>query len=308
MKNVVSVVIVTKDRVHDLQHCLGSLASQSVPPDELIVIDSSSDSKTTQLLEKFNAGVTFPAKAVFEKKLGYPTAYNRGLSEAKGNWVAFIDDDCVADYRWYERIKTTTSRLAKVSAIRGKSNEYYSTSTVALTKAFIDEVGKIGAIQGKLVVDHEVLDSKNIVYNKAFLTKHKIQYDVNLLDHGYGGSQDCELGMQIGKAGGVSIYDAKMIVFHKDITQIPKYLFRLKSTLLDHMVYEKKWENYRIGVKTKRPLLAKISLLFDFKERYHLSNYKTLQLVCLIFLSFLYIKALRMIYGSKIAVVTSGRT
>jgi len=136
MHNKVSVVITTKDRANDLKHCLGSLAGQVVSPDELVIIDNSSFDETKKMVENFAKSVKFPVCHFLQKEVGYPHVYNRGLREATGNWVAFIDDDCVADTTWFMRIKFITKNFPHLAAILGNSREYFSKRTLSLTKSW----------------------------------------------------------------------------------------------------------------------------------------------------------------------------
>lgn len=300
MKNKVSVVVVTRNRERDLKHCLGSLACQLETLDELVVIDNNSTDRTFQVVKNFSKNVLFKVKYIKHKKIGYPHVYNRGLIEAKGNWVAFIDDDCVADPRWYKNIKLMTSRLPKLSVILGKSSEYYQKNVMALTKSYIDEVGKIGTIKNKLILDHEILDSKNIVYNKNFLIKKNISFDSSLLNYSQGASEDCDLGMQIYSAGGVAIYDEKIKVVHRDPTAIKSYYKKAFFTLENHLVYEKKWERVRLNINTKRSVIDKIRLFIKFKQTYKLGKLKTFFIVLNIMMTFLFIKFMRQFFKSKI--------
>ncbi|NCQ65568.1 MAG: glycosyltransferase family 2 protein [Candidatus Pacebacteria bacterium] len=300
MKNKVSVVVVTRNRERDLEHCLGSLACQLETLDELVVIDNNSSDGTAQIVKNFSKNVLFKVKYIKHGKIGYPHVYNRGLIEAKGNWVAFIDDDCVADPSWYKNIKLMTGRFPKLSVILGKSSEYYQKNVMALTKSYIDEVGKIGAIKNRLILDYEILDSKNIVYNKNFLNKNKILFDTNLLKYANGASEDCDLGMQIYSAGGVAIFNEKINVVHKDPTAIKTYYKKAFFSLENHLVYEKKWERVRLNINTKRSVIDKIRLFIKFKQTYCLNNLQTLAVICNVVVTFFYIKIMRKVLKSKI--------
>lgn len=300
MKNKVSVVVTTRNRENDLKHCLGSLACQLEIIDELIVIDNNSSDGTARVVENFSKAVNFKVHYVKHTKVGYPHVYNRGLREAKGDWVAFIDDDCIADPNWYKRIKLVTTHFPKLSVILGSVNEYHIKSTAALTKFYIDEVGKLGVVKNKLILDHEILDSKNIIYNKFFLDNNGIQFDVNLLKYAQGASEDCDLGMQIYSFGGLAIYDEKIKITHKDPTSLLIYYKKLFFTLRNHLVYEVKWSNVRKNIHTKRLLVEKYKLFIDFREKYSLNVIKTFLVLINIFLTFLSIKLFRLVLKTEI--------
>ena len=61
---------------------------------ELIVIDNGSTDGTGQLLQEYANGSSFPFVVVEEPKRGLGNARNSGIKAAKGQILAFTDDDC----------------------------------------------------------------------------------------------------------------------------------------------------------------------------------------------------------------------
>jgi len=102
MKNSpeISVVVCTYNRAEYLEVCLLSLHRQSHPDYEIIVVNGPSTDGTDRVLQKY-PGI----KVILQKELnGLSFARNLGISAAKGEIVAFIDDDAVADAKWLERL------------------------------------------------------------------------------------------------------------------------------------------------------------------------------------------------------------
>lgn len=83
-----SLVICTRDRADQLRRCLASLAEQSVPPDEIIVVDNASaDNRTRDIAQA--AGVIYRR----EDRPGLDFARNTGALAASGDIVVYADDD-----------------------------------------------------------------------------------------------------------------------------------------------------------------------------------------------------------------------
>ena len=93
---VLSIVIPTFERPGDLKRCLESLSYQNqigAPPFEIIVSDDSESNDSIILVEK-----EFPKVVLGKGKKNGPAGNrNAGVRRAKGVWIIFIDDDCIAD-------------------------------------------------------------------------------------------------------------------------------------------------------------------------------------------------------------------
>ena len=210
-----SVIIVTKNRAQVLKHCFGSLASQTVAPKELIIINNSSTDSTPQIVKNFENNVSFPVKVFVEKKSLYPVIYNRGLKESTGDWTAFIDDDCVADPSWVESILAGIKDYPNAAAIVGNSQTYFSKNIFSLATWMLDEVWKIDGRVGKNIRDFTTLDNKNIAYRRSFIDEKELQYDEKRVSF-LGAAEDADFGLQIQAVKGTANYLSKMIIFHKD--------------------------------------------------------------------------------------------
>lgn len=94
---LVSVAVCTRDRAHMLGDTLASLACQSYADLEILVIDNAPSSDATERLVREH----YPAmRYVLEPRAGLNYARNRAFDEARGEIVAFIDDDAIADQDW----------------------------------------------------------------------------------------------------------------------------------------------------------------------------------------------------------------
>lgn len=103
-KLIVSIVIPSYNRRSFLNPCLESLTKQTFPRFEVIIVDDGSTDDTIEFLTEFKKGhPDFQLRwFVHEENLGANVARNRGVQEAKGEFVAFLDSDCIVEPKWIE--------------------------------------------------------------------------------------------------------------------------------------------------------------------------------------------------------------
>jgi GT2 family glycosyltransferase len=93
----VTVAVCTRDRASDLQQCLDSLVALDYPDVDCVVVDNApADGRTEQVVRQRYPSVRY----VREPRPGLDWARNRAVIEARGEIVAFTDDDVVVDRRW----------------------------------------------------------------------------------------------------------------------------------------------------------------------------------------------------------------
>ena len=95
-----TVVVATRERPESLVRCLHSLLRLQYPDFEIVVVDNDPETDRTR-----EAVLRVPARAgrlryVRAERRGLAAAHNRGLEVARGEVVAFTDDDVVVDRHW----------------------------------------------------------------------------------------------------------------------------------------------------------------------------------------------------------------
>lgn len=128
----VSVIIPTYNRKHMLGEAIASVANQTWPDVEIIVVDDGSTDGTTERLTE-DAGLTGKGLLKFERQEngGVASARNRGLSLATGEFIFFLDSDDLifadALAALVEGIKRSGSRYClahiQVSDLEGNVNQ-----------------------------------------------------------------------------------------------------------------------------------------------------------------------------------------
>ena len=83
----ISVIIPTYNREKHILQAIKSVKEQSVQVDEILVIDDGSDDNTKELLKNE------PIRYIYQQNAGVSSARNKGIKEAKNEYIAFLDSD-----------------------------------------------------------------------------------------------------------------------------------------------------------------------------------------------------------------------
>jgi len=89
IKPQVSVIIPTYNRAWVIKEAIDSVLTQDYTEFELIVVDDGSTDQTFDVLESYRNDI----KVLSQKNKGVSAARNRGIAEASGNFIAFLDSD-----------------------------------------------------------------------------------------------------------------------------------------------------------------------------------------------------------------------
>lgn len=95
MNFTVSLIISTYNRPDALQKVLDSVAQQQLMPLEVLIADDGSTAATRQMIESIKLPV--PLHHVWQEDTGYrlATIRNRSAAQARGDYLIFIDGDCI---------------------------------------------------------------------------------------------------------------------------------------------------------------------------------------------------------------------
>ncbi len=109
----ITVILCTYNRCAVLAKALESIAAQRLPDSiewEALVVDNNSTDRTREVVEEFCRHYLGRFRYLFEPQQGKSYALNAGIQEARGNVLAFTDDDVMVEPAWLQNL---TARLDK---------------------------------------------------------------------------------------------------------------------------------------------------------------------------------------------------
>src|SRR5690606_34102704 len=86
---LVSIVIPVYNAEKYLEQTLASIYAQTYPHTEIIAVDDGSSDRSVEILRQHAPRV----RLVTQANAGAAAARNRGVREARGKWIAFLDAD-----------------------------------------------------------------------------------------------------------------------------------------------------------------------------------------------------------------------
>lgn len=133
----ITVVISTFNRCQFLKEALESVLSQKYDGGyfEIIIVDNNSTDGTRELVSGYSRAYPGIVKYVMEERQGLSNARNRGVQEADGTIVAFIDDDATADRGWLKGFMEVYKNYPDAGVVGGSNKPVWlSNKPVWLTQ------------------------------------------------------------------------------------------------------------------------------------------------------------------------------
>jgi glycosyltransferase involved in cell wall biosynthesis len=119
----IDLVICTYDNAALLDATLDAVSRQRVPEDvdwQVLVVDNNCTDGTHEVLERHKSAGRIPLHVVIEPKQGLTHARVCGVKNTRGEWVAFVDDDCLLAEDWVGQAARFAAAHAKCGAFGGQ--------------------------------------------------------------------------------------------------------------------------------------------------------------------------------------------
>lgn len=210
----VSVITVNYNGAGFLPALFESLASQTLTPKEVVMVDNASTDGSVALVRE-----RFPAVRIIESggNLGFAIGNNIGVAATVGESIALINSDAYADPRWLETLVEALEAAPGAAAAVGKIYCASSTNVIDQAGGLFNNVGNYWG-RGHLEPDRGQFDAPCEVAGVtacAMLLRRDSLGGEELFDPDffmYG--EELDLTLRLRGAGHSIVYTPKAVAFH----------------------------------------------------------------------------------------------
>jgi GT2 family glycosyltransferase len=203
-----SVVVATCDRPDALARCLDALASGTLPPDEIVVVDQGFGAQEPRLPHGSIRVVVVP-----QERLGLSAARNGGVARASGDIVAVTDDDCVPAPGWLAAIVGALTAEEQISAVTGPVLPLGAPGPDA--HAVSTRASRVRRVHRYPATPWNVGTGANFATHRRVLVALG-GYDERLGAGSYGAAgEDIDLLYRLIRTGASVLYEPEALVFHE---------------------------------------------------------------------------------------------
>lgn len=204
----VSIVLPVFNGEKTLVACLDSLMALDFPKEdlEIIVVDNNSTDATKEIIQRY------PVCYVFEANKGRGYARNAGVKNANGEFIAFIDADCIATENW---LKVLYERINRDDNLAACGGEIFAFKKETIFERYLEDEGilcqRIG-YEGRNKWDFSRIVTANAIFRKRAI-KEAGGFDDDLVT-----SEDTDISWRICFLGRYAFdYAPEAVVYHQHI-------------------------------------------------------------------------------------------
>lgn len=170
----VSIIIPAYNVAPYISECLDSVVSQTFTDWEVIVIDDGSTDETVDITKEF---IDERIRLIEQKNAGLSATRNRGVKEAKGEFILFLD----SDDRLHNKTLEICYEIAQKKQVDAVTFDGYDFKTEKnkeqiIPKGYFDRSGKLseGSYDGQEFLETEVFQKAVVVSAPLYFVKKEV--------------------------------------------------------------------------------------------------------------------------------------
>ena len=163
MNNLVSIIIPVYNTGKYLEECMKSVLSQTYKEIEIILIDDGSTDQSPQICDQYQKEYE-RVKVIHQPNQGLSAARNRGIEQANGKYLMFVDSD---DYFFVFMVETLYFLLSENNADMSMCSFEYVTDRGENSIVYSNPVKN--ELLSKIEILNKLLEDKSWYYVVAWI-------------------------------------------------------------------------------------------------------------------------------------------
>ena len=264
MKLSISVIIPTLNRVNLLKRALRSVLNQTLPPDEIIVIDNGSTDDTKNMINDNFQNI----KYYYLHDKGVSKARNLGIKNSNSEWLSFLDSDDEWHRKKLEKQINFIKYNSKCKFVH--SNEVWLRNGIHLNQ--LKKHKKKGGNIFKNCLKMCCISPSSVILKK------NIFYDYGFFDESFKVCEDYEMWLRISAKEEICFLEDKLLIKHgghKD--QLSKKFWgmdRFRVYAIEKNLLNNNFSKYQNGL-AKFFLLQKLEVIINgAKKRNNIETFE----------------------------------
>ncbi len=217
MPRTVAVLIATLRRPSELLRCLGALAKQTLPADDVLVVVRDNDMETRSALGNLSPS-TLPIRIITVSVPGSVASRNAGLDACKTDVLAIIDDDTAPHPDWLKRVMEHFRSDPSLGGLGGRDRCIQGETFDERQESVVGKIQWSGRAIGNhhlgfgKIREVDILKGANMSYRaRAFAD---VRFDTRLKGTGTQANEDMCFSVAIKSRGWKLAYDPLAVVDH----------------------------------------------------------------------------------------------
>src|SRR3990170_3244998 len=198
---LITAVTTVRNEARNIAALLDSLVTQE-PPLEVIVVDAGSEDATRDIVRRYERDYDFVHMYIRGGTRGM--GRNFGISKARGEAVAFIDGDAIANPFWLKEIR---EGLKAADVVAGR--------TIQIGYRPFEDLERVELVVEGSDVTHP---STNLAYRTSVLR------EIGGFDEWFMTAEDIDLNLRAVRASHRIVYRANAIVYHRTRDSLYSFL------------------------------------------------------------------------------------
>jgi GT2 family glycosyltransferase len=133
---LISTIVVNWNGLEFIDDCLASLERQTWGKREFILVDNGSTDGSADLLRVWSERIPNTQTILLSKNAGFCEANNLAFAKARGEWIALLNNDAVAEPNWLEELVRCGDPEKRIGMLGSKIMFFEP-------EGFIDKVGHL---------------------------------------------------------------------------------------------------------------------------------------------------------------------